>query len=60
MTRKIKRPALQLILCNLSLQVAFEVANARWPGVELGYIGTDRKTFQHYFQERGNKEPFIL
>ncbi|MDU8647795.1 MULTISPECIES: hypothetical protein [Pseudomonas syringae group] len=57
---KIKRPALEHILCHLSLEVAFEVAHARWPGVKLGYIGTDRKTFQHYFQEWGNNEPFIL
>ncbi|KPC02711.1 Uncharacterized protein AC499_1551 [Pseudomonas amygdali pv. lachrymans] len=40
--------------------MAFEVAHARWPGVKLGYIGTDRKTFQHYFQEWGNNEPFNL
>ncbi|MFK4136722.1 hypothetical protein ACI2KR_31300 [Pseudomonas luteola] len=55
-----KRPRLKFILSGLSLQVAFEVANKRWPKVALGYIGTDRKTFQHYFQEWGNSEPFIL
>ena len=55
-----KRPQLQYILTGLSLQVAFEVARERWPNVNLGYVGTDRKTFQHYFQEWGNPEPFIL
>lgn len=55
-----RRPPLEFILSDQSLKVAFEVAHKRWPGVKLGYVGTDRKTFQHYFQEIGNPEPFIL
>lgn len=60
MPRKAKRPQLELILEGLALRVAFEVSRARWPNIELGYVGTDRKTFKHYFQQRGNPDPFIL
>lgn len=60
MAQKRKIPQLQFILSGLSMEVAFEVARKRWPNVELGYVGTDRKTFQHYFQQFGNHEPFIL
>lgn len=55
-----KRPQLQFILSDRSLKTAFDVARKRWPKVELRYIGTDCKTFQHYFQEWGNPNPFIL
>ena len=60
MTKKSKIPRLDFILSGLSMQVAVEVASKRWPAVRLGYVGTDRQTFQHYFQEFGNPEPFIL
>jgi hypothetical protein len=55
-----RKPRLEFILSGLSLQVASDVASKRWPDVKLGYLGTDRKTFQHYFQQVGNPQPFIL
>jgi hypothetical protein len=55
-----KIPVLETILSDRAMKVAFEVAGKRWPNVKLGYVGTDRKTFQHYFQEFGNPNPFIL
>lgn len=58
--KKRKPPRLDFILSGQSMQVASEVASKRWPAVKLGYVGTDRQTFQHYFQELGNPEPFIL
>jgi hypothetical protein len=60
---KIKKreiPRLDYILSGQSMEVAFEVAHKRWPVENLSYVGTDRKTFQHYFQEFGNPEPLIL
>lgn len=58
--KKRKLPRLDFILSGLSMQVAFEVARKRWPVENLSYVGTDRNTFQHYFQEFGNPEPLIL
>jgi hypothetical protein len=55
-----RKPTLEFILSGRSLQVAAAVASKRWPGVRLGYLGTDSNTFQHYFQEIGNPQPFIL
>ena len=55
-----KRPQLECILDQRAMRAAFEVARSRWPNVELGYIGTDRTTFHHYFQEWGNPQYFIL
>lgn len=58
--KKRKLPRLDFILSGLSMQVAFEVARERWPVANLTYVGTDRNTFQHYFQEFGNPGPLIL
>lgn len=56
-----KKPSqLESCLVRPSLEQAFEAAARKWPGVKLGYIGTDRKTFRHYFQELGNPTQFIL
>jgi hypothetical protein len=43
-----------------SQTAAFKAAEKRWPGVKLGYVGTDPETFRHYFQEYANPQPFIL
>jgi hypothetical protein len=55
-----KSSQLESCLVRPSLTQAFEAAALKWPGVKLGYIGTDLKTFRHYFQEFGNPLQFIL
>jgi|GEM_PF-1858906 len=55
-----KIPRREYLLEGRALAAAFVVAQANWPGVELGYTGTDPKTFRHYFQEWGNPAPFVL
>lgn len=57
---KKKIPNLQIILMDRAQSAAFKVAATRWPNIHLGYVGTDPKTFEHYFQEFGNPHPFIL
>ena len=37
----------------------FEIADRRWPGIKLGYVGTSQSG-DHYLQEVGNPEPFII
>ena len=58
--RSSSRPQLETILDTRAMAVAVEVARKRWPGVQLTYVGTDRETFQHYFQEWANPKPFVL
>ena len=59
--RGYKKPSeLYPCLVRPSLELAFEAAARKWPGVKLGYIGTDLKTFRHHFQELGNPSHFIL
>lgn len=57
---KRKIPVLHSILLGQAQSAAFEAAAKRWPGVKLGYVGTDPETFRHYFQEFANPRPFIL
>lgn len=59
--RGYKKPSqLDPCLVRPSLEQACEAAARKWPGVKLGYIGTDRTTFRHHFQELGNPSQFIL
>ncbi|KZN20572.1 MULTISPECIES: hypothetical protein [Pseudomonas] len=57
---KRKIPHLNWCLSGRSMSAAFAAAEKRWPGVKLGYVGTDPETFRHYFQEFANPKPFIL
>lgn len=54
------KPQLETILDTRAMAAAVEVARKRWPHVQLTYVGTDRETFQHYFQEWANPKYFIL
>jgi hypothetical protein len=45
---KRKIPPLQTLLMGQSQTAAFKAAEKRWPGVKLGYVGTDPETFRHY------------
>lgn len=58
-----RRPKIQKLLNPIidraAFDAAFKAAHAKWPNVDLGYIGTDAKG-NHYFQERGNVEAFVL
>lgn len=60
--RSAKLPAgRQNILSSTATDLAAGQVRKRWPEAqELRYLGTDPKTFAHYFQEIGNPLLYIL
>lgn len=54
-----KTSKLNACICQQQQQWAFAAASKKWPSVKLGLVGVDAEG-SYFFQEIGNKTPFVL